>query len=55
MFNNTAFDLDINSYTRLDQALGDLVDWYNVKFWTNGDTSYDSCDVSATELRMSSY
>ncbi|KAI8613809.1 glycoside hydrolase superfamily [Chytriomyces sp. MP71] len=31
-------------YVKVDQAVGDLIDWYNVQFYNQGATAYSTCE-----------
>ncbi|KAI8612110.1 glycoside hydrolase superfamily [Chytriomyces sp. MP71] len=31
-------------YVKVDQAVGDLIDWYNVQFYNQGSTAYATCE-----------
>ncbi|KAL1943057.1 hypothetical protein VTO73DRAFT_4728 [Trametes versicolor] len=32
------------AYLKVDQTVGDLIDWYNVQFYNQGTTEYTTCD-----------
>ncbi|KAJ3015597.1 UNVERIFIED_CONTAM: hypothetical protein HDU68_012653 [Siphonaria sp. JEL0065] len=33
------------AYLRIDQAVGDLIDFYNVQYYNQGNTAYDTCET----------
>lgn len=32
------------AYIKVNEEVGDITDWYNVQFYNQGETSYDTCD-----------